>query len=36
MILSDATTPDQSQPGSDGREGVLCFPQCSGITEASP
>ena len=24
--LSGATTPGQSQPGSDGNEGVLCIP----------
>ena len=25
-ILSGATTPDQSGPGSDSNEGVLCIP----------
>ena len=34
--LSDVTNPDQSGPGSDGNEGVLCIPQCSGITGSSP
>ena len=27
MSLPVATTPDQSGPGSDGNEGVLCIPQ---------
>ena len=34
--LSGATTPGQSGPGSDGNKGVLCIPQSSSITEASP
>ena len=34
--LSGATTPSQSGPGSDGNEGVLCIPQSSSITGASP
>ena len=34
--ISGATTPDQSGPGSDGNEGVLCIPQSSNITGASP
>ena len=34
--LSGATTLGQSGPGSDGNEGVLCIPQSSSITEASP
>ena len=34
--LSSATTLGQSEPGSDGNEGVLCIPQSSSITEASP
>ena len=34
--LSDATTPDQSGPGSDGNEEVLRIPQSPGITGASP
>ena len=34
--LSDATTPGQSEPGSDGNKGVLRFPQSSSITWASP
>ena len=33
--LSGATTLDQSEPGSDGNEGILCIPQSSSITEAS-
>ena len=33
--LSGATTPDQSGPGSDGNEGVLCIPQISSIIGAS-
>ena len=36
MTLSGATTLGQSGPGSDGNEGVLCIPQSSCITEASP
>ena len=35
MTLSDATTPDQSGPGSNGNEWVLCIPQIS-KTGASP
>ena len=34
--LSGATSPEQSGPGSDGKEGVLCIPQSSSITGASP
>ena len=34
--LSGATTPGQSWPGSDGKEGVLHFPQSSSITGTSP
>ena len=34
--LSDTTTLDQSGPGSDGKEGVLCIPQSSSITRTSP
>ena len=34
--LSGATTPTQSGPGNNGNEGVLCIPQSSSITEASP
>ena len=30
--LSGAATPDQSGPGNDGNEGVLCIPQSSSIT----
>ena len=35
-ILSNATTPSQSEPGSDGDKGVLHILQSSNITEASP
>ena len=34
--LSGATTLDQSEPGSDGNDGVLRIPQSSSITGASP
>ena len=34
--LSDATIPGQSEPGSNGNEGVLSIPQSSSITETSP
>ena len=34
-ILSGATTPSQSGPGSDGNEGVLQIPLSSSITGAS-
>ena len=34
--LSSATTSGQSEPGSDGDEGVLRIFQSSSITEASP
>ena len=34
--LSSATTPGQSEPGSNGTEGVLLVLQSSSITEASP
>ena len=34
--LSDATTPGQNQPGSDGNERVLRIPQSSSITVSSP
>ena len=34
--LSDATTPGQSGPGSDGNEKVLHIPQSSSITGSSP
>ena len=33
--LSGATTPGQSEPGSDVNEGVLCIPQSSSITGTS-
>ena len=33
-ILSGATTPGQSRPGSDSNEGVVCIPQRSTITGA--
>ena len=36
MILSVATTSDQSEPGSDGNKGVLHIPQSPSITGASP
>ena len=35
-IISGATIPDQSGPGSDGYEGILRFSQSSSITGASP
>ena len=35
-ILSGATTPGQSGPGSDCNEGVLHIPQSSSITGTSP
>ena len=34
--LSGATIPDQSRPGNNGNEGVLCVPQSSRITGTSP
>ena len=34
--LSGAISPDQSGPGSDGNEWVLCIPQISSITGTSP
>ena len=34
--LSGATTPGQSEPGSNGNEGVLSIPQSSGINGTSP
>ena len=34
--LSGATTSGQSGPGSNGNKGVLCIPQSSNITGASP
>ena len=36
MTLSCATTPGQSGPRSIGNEEILCIPQSSSITEASP
>ena len=33
--LSGATTPNQSEPGSNGNEGTLHIPQSSSITRAS-
>ena len=36
MTLLDVTIPDQSGPGSNGNEGVLCIPQSSSITGISP
>ena len=35
-MLSDATTPSQREPGSDGNEGLPRISQSSSITEASP
>ena len=34
--LSSTTTLVQSEPGSDGNEGVLCIPQSSSNTVTSP
>ena len=34
--LLGTTTPGQSGPGTDGNEGLLCIPQKSSITGASP
>ena len=34
--LSGATTPGQSEPGSNSNKGVLRIPQSSNITGASP
>ena len=34
--LSSATTPGQSEPGSNGNEGVLCIFQSSSITATLP
>ena len=34
--LSGATTPNQSEPGSNGIEGLLHIPQSSSITGTSP
>ena len=34
--LSGDTIPGQSEPGSDGSEGVLCIPQSLSITGTSP
>ena len=36
MILSGATTPGQSGPGSDGNKEVLYIPQTFSITGAFP
>ena len=35
MTLSGATTPGQSEPGSNGNKGVLCIPQKSTGTSPS-
>ena len=35
-MLSGATIPGQSGPGSDGNEGILCIPESSSITRISP
>ena len=34
--LSDATTPGQSETGSNGNERLLCIPQSSSMTGNSP
>ena len=34
--LTDATTPGESGPGSNGNERVFCIFQSSSITEVSP
>ena len=36
MTLSDTTTPDQSEPGSNSNEKMLHIPQSFSITAASP
>ena len=36
MTLSGVITPGQSGLGSNGNKGVLCIPQSSSLTEASP
>ena len=36
MTQSSVTTPNQSGPGNDGNEGVLCIPQSSSITGVLP
>ena len=36
MALSGAAILDQSGPGNNGNEGVLCIPQSSSITGTSP
>ena len=33
--LSSGTTPDQSGPGSNGNDGVVCIPQSSKFTGSS-
>ena len=35
-IQQSATTPGQSGPGNDGKEGVLCIRQSSCITRTTP
>ena len=35
-ILFGVTTPGQSEPGSDGNEEVICFPQSSNLTGTLP
>ena len=35
-ILSGVTTPSQNGPGNDGNEEILCIPQSSSVTGASP
>ena len=36
MALSGATTPGQSEPGSDGNKGVLRIPQSSSTAGTTP
>ena len=36
LVLFYATIPEQSGPGSNGNEGVLCIPQSSSITGTLP
>ena len=36
MALSGATIPGQSEPGSNGNEGMFCILQSSSITGTSP
>ena len=36
LTLSDATTPGKSGPGNDRNDRIICIPQNSNISEASP